>query len=269
MIGIIGGSGLYKLAGLTIHETKKIKTPFGEPSDSYTIGRLGNEEIVFLPRHSHLHNIPPHRVNYRANILGMQKLGVDKIIAVSAVGGINLTFATGDIVIPDQIIDFTKNREHTFFDGDPVTHVDFTEPFCPDLRTEIIETAEMVNVGIHSHGTYLCVEGPRYETAAEIRFFGSIGADLVGMTAMPEAILARESGICYALVSVVTNQAAGISKEELNTKEVVVTMQKSMDKIKGLLLGITGQMEGPSKCTCRKALEKAGITSSAATQNED
>ena len=259
-IGIIGGSGLYELPGFNLEETRKIETPFGEPSDVYRLGTLGDRKVVFLPRHASRHNIPPHQVNYRANIFGMQHLEVERIIAVSAVGGIHSDFTPGDLVVPDQIIDMTKNRKNTFYEGEPVTHVDFTEPFCSGLQREIATAADKLGIALHSGGTYLCVEGPRYETAAEIRFFASIGAGLVGMTAMPEAVLARELGLCYSLVSVVTNPAAGISKEKLNTDEVVVVMQQSLDRVKELLKVTANQMTGAKECSCAQSLDRAAIT---------
>jgi 5'-methylthioadenosine phosphorylase len=254
MIGIIGGSGLYKIPGFRVKETVTVKTPYGEPSDDYVAGELSGRDLIFLPRHSSRHDIPPHEVNYIANIWGFKKLGVDRVIAVNAVGGINSDFEVGKIVIPDQIMDFTRSRISTFYTRGEVVHVDFTEPFCPELRAVLLSSSESCAVKVAYGGTYVCVEGPRLETASEIRFFSSIGADIVGMTVMPEAILAREVELCYASLSVVTNYAAGITSKKLTTREVIETFEKSMEKIKMLLSGAVSLIPEERRCPCKDAL---------------
>lgn len=259
-IGIIGGSGLYEIKGLTIKKRKKITTPFGKPSEQYIIGKLGNTEIIFLPRHGSHHNIPPHIINYRANIWGFKKLGVNRVISVSAVGGIKKGLNPGDIVISDQIIDMIKNRKSTFYDGKTgVVHIDFTNPYCPEIRQILLRAGRRARVSLKDGGAYVAVEGPRLETAAEIRSFDVLGGDVVGMTGMPEASLARELEICYSGISVVANYAAGISKKKLTTTEVMEAMGASTEKIKRLLKETFKLLPEHRKCPCREALKEAKI----------
>ena len=259
-IGIIGGSGLYEIKGLTIKRRKNIKTPFGKPSGEYLIGQIGNVEVIFLPRHGSRHNIPPHMINFRANIWGFKKLGVERIISASAVGGIKKGLKPGDIVVLDQIIDMTKNRKPTFYDGrDGVVHIDFTEPYCPEMRQIILKAGKLANIPLKNGGTYVAVEGPRLETAAEIRAFGILGSDVVGMTGMPEASLAKELEICYSGISVVANYAAGITKNKLTTKEVIEEMKAATEKLKRLLEKTFAILPEQRKCSCGEALKEAKI----------
>lgn len=259
MIGIIGGSGLYEMPGFKEKERRKVQTPFGEPSDEYIIGHIGERDVVFLSRHSQRHNIPPHRVNYRANIWGLRKLGVERVIAVNAVGGINSSYVPGDLVLPDQIIDFTKCRAATFYEGGDVFHLDFTEPYCPELRMMFQDVSAGAGLKLINSGTYVCTEGPRLETAAEIRLFRMIGADLVGMTGMPESILSRELELCYAAVMVVTNLAAGLSGKKLTTTEVLETMRLSMERVKTLISRVIAEIQPKRGCPCKDALKGAGM----------
>jgi 5'-methylthioadenosine phosphorylase len=259
-IGIIGGSGLYEIKGLSIKKRERITTPFGKPSDKYLIGKLGNADVIFLPRHGGHHAIPPHMINYRANIWGFKKLGVSRIISVSAVGGIKKGLTPGSIVVMDQIIDMTKNRKSTFYNGrNGVVHIDFTEPFCPEMRQIILKAGKLAKVSLINVGTYVAVEGPRLETASEIKAFSLLGADVVGMTGMPEALLARELEICYSGISVVANYAAGISKKKLTTTEVMEVMKASTEKIKHLLKETFTLLPEHRKCPCREALKEAKI----------
>ncbi|UCE72160.1 MAG: S-methyl-5'-thioadenosine phosphorylase [Nitrospiraceae bacterium] len=234
--GVIGGSGLYEIKGLTVKGKKNITTPYGKPSDDYLIGSMGDREIVFLPRHGKGHGIPPHMINYRANIWGFRKLGVNNIIAISAVGGIRKGMNPGDIVVLDQVLDMTRNRKSTFYNGKGgVVHIDFTEPYCPDLRSMLLKAGRSARVALKKEGTYVAVDGPRLETASEIKSFAILGGDVVGMTGMPEASLAREVEICYAGISVVANFAAGISRRKLSVLEVMEAMHGATEKIKKLL----------------------------------
>jgi 5'-methylthioadenosine phosphorylase len=242
---------------LEITDTVKVQTPYGEPSDAYRIGMLSGKEIAFLPRHGSMHNIPPHRINYRANIRGFRELGVSRIISVGATGGISTEMRPGAIVILDQIIDMTSNREATFFDGGEVVHIDLTEPFCPELRRSLLDASGNSGVKAIDGGTYIAVNGPRLETAAEIRMFGMIGADVVGMTGMPEASLAREAEICFAGISVVTNAAAGISEGKLTATEVIDSMKASTEKIRVLLKAFFSAGDIGSSCSCRSSLSNA------------
>ncbi|MBI5102667.1 MAG: S-methyl-5'-thioadenosine phosphorylase [Nitrospirae bacterium] len=254
--GFIGGSGLYDLPGLEKIDEVEVDTPYGKPSGSYRVGKLGGREIIFLARHGSGHTIPPHRINYRANIWGFRHLGVSRLLSVFAAGGISADIKPGDIVVPDQIIDVTGGRASTFFDEQEVVHIDFTEPFCPDLREQVAGAAERSGIPIARKGTYICVNGPRLETAAEIRAYSVLGADLVGMTAMPEACLAREAEICYAGLSIVTNYAAGISGRKLTVSEVKETMASSEVRIRTILEGLMRTDIRPPSCLCRETLSR-------------
>jgi len=259
IFGVISGSGLYDIPGLEITDTVKLSTPYGEPSDVYRIGVLAGKEVAFLPRHGTMHHIQPHKINYRANIWGFRELGVKRIISISASGGINIGMKPGAITVPDQLIDMTEGRQSTFFDEDEVVHIDFTKPFCPDMRSYIFKASGESGVAVTGTGTYICTNGPRLETAAEIKAFSVLGADMVGMTAMPEAVLTRELEVCFAGISVITNYAAGIAEKKLSAAEVVETMQASSEKV-GLLLKAFFALDFPEpSCSCRKALEDAKI----------
>jgi 5'-methylthioadenosine phosphorylase len=259
-IGVIGGSGLYEIKGLKVKQRKKITTPFGRPSADYIISHIKNTEVVFLPRHGTRHNIPPHKINYRANIWGLKKLGIKKIISVSAVGGINKGLKPGNIVVLEQVIDMTKHRKSTFYDGKSgVVHIDFTYPYCPEMHRLILKAGRRIGVSLKQGGTYVAVEGPRLETAAEIRAFDKLGCDVVGMTGMPETSLARELEICYSGVSVVANYAAGMSKKKLTATEVMEAMGASTEKIKRLLKETFSLLSEHRTCPCKDALKEAKI----------
>ncbi|MDW8468832.1 MAG: S-methyl-5'-thioinosine phosphorylase [Burkholderiales bacterium] len=211
MLAIIGGSGLSRLATLEGERRQAVRTPYGEPSGPLTFGRIRGRDVVFLARHGYGHTIAPHRVNYRANIWALKEQGVEGVISVASVGGIRAEFGPGTLVIPHQIIDYTWGRRSTFFDGpgDPVVHIDFTEPYAPALRARLLAAARACGEPVHDGGVYAATQGPRLETAAEIDRLERDGADIVGMTGMPEAALAREAGLAYAAIAVVANHAAG------------------------------------------------------------
>lgn len=258
-IGIIAGSGIQELGCEDIVSIQKVETPYGDPSDLYRVCNISGTELIFLPRHGIPHHIPPHKINYRANLWGFSSLGVKEIISINAVGGINEALRPGDIVIPDQIIDMTQGRTNTFFDRDEVVHIDFTEPFCDSLRELLCCAGEKARIPLIRSGTYVCTNGPRLETKAEIRYFSKIGADIVGMTLMPEASLARELEICFVSISVITNYAAGIAKNKLTTTEVIETMRASIEKIRMLLrefIIIKGEGK-KGRCLCQEALKEA------------
>jgi 5'-methylthioadenosine phosphorylase len=260
MIGLIGGSGLYDIDGLEMREDISLSTPYGAPSSIYKRGIMGGTEFVFLARHGLPHRIPPHKVNYLANIWGFKSLGVERIVSISAVGGINSLMHPGSLIVLDQIIDMTMGaRASTFYNDEKVVHVDFTRPYCPILRDVLIKAAGSAGLNIKNNGTYICVNGPRLETAKEIQFFSSIGSDVVGMTAMPEAVLARELEICFAGISVVTNYAAGISSSPLTTAEVVATMNNSAANVKSLLKEMTSHIPPERLCACKDALKDSEI----------
>ena len=259
-IGVIGGSGLYEIKGFVLKNKKRVNTPFGKPSEQYLIGKVGSTEVIFLPRHGRQHNIPPHMINYRANIWGFKKLGVERIISVSAVGGIKKGLKPGDIVVLDQVLDYTKCRKSTFYEGeDGVVHIDFTEPFCREIRDLLIKAGTRVGISLKRGGTYVAVEGPRLESASEIKGFKILGGDVVGMTGMPEASLARELEICYSGLSVVANYAAGISKTKLTVAEVMTAMKDATENIKRLLKEAFAVIPDKRRCQCKNALKDAKV----------
>jgi len=211
MLGIIGGSGLDQLSGLEITERLACTTPYGEPSADLVFGILRGQELVFLPRHGADHSIAPHRINYRANLWALHAQGVRNVVAVSTVGGITKRMVAGALVVPDQVIDYTHGRESTYFDGikQPLQHIDFTLPFCADIRCRLLAAGRVAGYELLDGATYGATQGPRLETAAEISRMERDGTDIVGMTGMPEAVLARELGLSYAMLAVVVNPAAG------------------------------------------------------------
>ena len=236
-IGIIGGTGLTEIKGLKITGQKKIKTPFGKPSAAYVIGKLKGKKVIFLARHGNPHRYPPHKVNYRANIWGFKKLGVKHIISIAAVGGITKAMKPAHIAIPDQIIDYSYGRNHTFFakNLEEVTHIDFSYPYTKKLRNQLIKLATKKNIAISPMATYGCTQGPRLETAAEILRLENDGCDIVGMTGMPEAGLARELEISYATIAVVANWGAGKSAGEITMEEIHQHLSKGMGNAVQLL----------------------------------
>ncbi|BCO30419.1 putative S-methyl-5'-thioinosine phosphorylase [Thiohalobacter sp. COW1] len=238
-LAIIGGSGLDKLKNLEIERREVLQTPYGEPSGPLTHGRISGTQVVFLPRHGSGHTIPPHKVNYRANIWALHHIGIQDIIAVAAVGGITRGMAPATLAFPDQIIDYTWGRENTFFDDDDsaVTHIDFTYPYCIELRRKLIETTRRGGITAIERGTYGATQGPRLETAAEIDRLERDGCDMVGMTGMPEAALAAEKGMCYASCAVVANWAAGRGEGDghITMEEIEVHLKNAMTKVRGLL----------------------------------
>ncbi|MGH8705892.1 MAG: S-methyl-5'-thioinosine phosphorylase, partial [Burkholderiales bacterium] len=211
MLAIIGGSGLSQLASLEVTRRKVVRTPYGAPSAALTFGRIRGHETVFLARHGYGHTIAPHQVNYRANIWSLKEEGVEAVVSVASVGGIRREYGPGALVLPDQIIDYTWGRRSTFFEGagNPVTHIDFTQPYAAGLRARILAAAKACGEAIAERGVYAATQGPRLESAAEINRLERDGAEVVGMTGMPEASLAREAGLEYAAIAVVANHAAG------------------------------------------------------------
>jgi 5'-methylthioadenosine phosphorylase len=256
-IGIIAGSGFYEIEGVEVKEVKRLTTPYGEPSDIYRICEMSGVEIAFLTRHGTPHRIPPHRINYRANIWGFRELGVERVLSVNAAGGISRRLRPGDLVIADQIIDLTQGRASTFYDENEVVHIDFTAPFCNELRATLISAGEESGTETKGSGTYICVNGPRLESKAEIEYFSMIGADIVGMTVMPETCLARELELCFSCIAVVTNYAAGISEKRLTTTEVMETMKRSLERVRNLIAEALTMIPGSRTCDCKNALKEA------------
>jgi len=211
MLAIIGGSGLTRLPGLTMTQREVVRTPYGEPSGAVSHGSLDGHPLIFLPRHGAGHTIPPHLVNYRANLWALKSLGVTDVVSIATVGAIHPELAPGRLCVPDQIIDYTHGREHTYtlYGEESVTHLDFTWPYCEDLRRQCLAAIAAAGEDALARGVYACVQGPRLETKAEIDRLAGDGADMVGMTGMPEAYLARELGLCYAAIAASVNWAAG------------------------------------------------------------
>lgn len=250
---IIGGTGVYTPLLFEREEEQLVKTPYGNVTCK--TGSYQNRDIVFIARHNSEHKIPPHKINYAANIWALKHLGVKCIIATNAVGSANREIGVGDFVIIDQFLDFTKSRRCTFFNGEntPVVHVDVTDPYCSTLRKLLIDVGGDLGLKIHERGCYACFEGPRYETAAEIKMVGMLGGDVVGMTNVPEVVLAREAGICYAAVCVVTNMGAGISEGILKHKEVSELMAKNIDKVRLLALETLTAVPDDICCSCKQS----------------
>lgn len=257
-LAVIGGTGVYDPSMLENVARIDVDTPFGPVSCQS--GTMAGKSVVFIPRHGSRHSIPPHLINYRANIWALKKLGVGKIIATTAVGSLNQAMKPGDFVLADQFLDFTKNRIPTFYEGGErgVAHVDLTHPYCPCLRREMLVLARQHGLSAHESGCYVCTEGPRFETPAEIRAFAKLGGDVVGMTGVPEAVLAREAEICYATVSMVTNYAAGISRECLTHQEVLDTMKQNSANIRQLIVSTLAATELDTDCDCNHALKEFG-----------
>ena len=237
-LAIIGGTGLSSLAGLDIIEQKVIDTPFGEPSGAISIGRIDGESIVFLPRHGVGHTLPPHKINYRANMWALHSVGAKQIIAIAAVGGIREDLSPGILAVPDQIIDYTYGREQSFFSYDFTAdkHLDFTYPYDETLRQAILQAAKKKQISLINGGTYGATQGPRLETAAEIKRMAQDGCAMVGMTGMPEAYLARELAIPYATCALSVNWAAGLTSGTITMEQIELTLAEGMDQVKQLLL---------------------------------
>jgi 5'-methylthioadenosine phosphorylase len=256
--GIIGGTGVYDPQIWQAAREQTVTTKFG--SVIVQVGSYNGKEIAFLPRHGANHSVPPHLINYRANILAMQTLGVQKIVATAAVGSLNPAMAPGDFVLVDQFMDFTKQRPLTFHEGGEqgVVHIDLTEPYCSELRAVLKSAARVTGLRVLAGGNYVCTEGPRFETPAEIRMYRLLGGDLVGMTSVPEVVLAREAEICYATVAMVTNFAAGISPTNLTHSEVVETMNQNNDNLRSLVMKTMEIITEERNCPCQFALQELG-----------
>ncbi len=261
-IGIIGGSGLYDPGILTNSREIKVYTPYGEPSDLITIGNIEGKTVAFIPRHGKRHRIPPHKINYRANIWALKELGVKWVISVSAVGSLRMDYKPGNFVIPDQFIDMTKSREYTFFDGPIVAHVSMADPFCNHLRNIIVQTAKELNITVHDSGTYVCIEGPRFSTRAESRIWREVyKADIIGMTLVPEVNLACEMQMCYATIAMVTDYDVFADKP-VTAEEVTKVMSENTENAKRLLYAVIKKIpERPQEelCSCCNSLRTALI----------
>jgi len=263
-VGIIGGSGFYNIEGIKKIKKVRVKTPFGMPSDDYVTGVLEGRDVVFLARHGSGHRITPTDLNYRANIYGMKKLGVDKIISISACGSLRKELKPLDIVIPDQFVDrTTQARRMTFFGEGIVGHIQFAEPFCPVLSKSLYEAGRKVGAKVHLGGTYLNMEGPQFSTKAESKLYRSWGMDIIGMTNLAEAKLAREAEICYATLACITDYDCWYMDEaceSVSIEMVLANLSKNVDAAKRILKALLPNIEGSRHCICASALENAVVT---------
>lgn len=255
-LALIGGTGVYDPEILADLREERVETPYGQVL--VQVGRFRGEEIAFMARHGEGHRVPPHRINYRANIWALRLLGAERVVTTAATGTMNPELAPGEFVFVDQFIDFTRNRTYTFYEGGEagVAHVDFSEPYCPELRRTLAEAAMALDMKHHPAGCYVCTEGPRFETPAEIRMFRQLGGDLVGMTNVPEAVLAREAGLCYATVAMPTNWAAGISATPLTHQEVVEVMAQNTARVRALIMEALVNIPRERACRCREGAEQ-------------
>lgn len=260
-IGVVGGSGLYEMEGIEDIEEVEVSTPFGRPSDRLTLGTLEGVRVAFLPRHGKGHRILPTELPSRANIYALKSLGVERIIAVSACGSLKEAYPPGHIVVPDQLYDRTRNREreYTFFGQGMVAHVGLADPFCSDLSGWLHEAGRQEGAAIHLGGTYVCIEGPTFSTKAESQVYRSQGFDVIGMTAIPEAKLAREAEVCYAMLAMVTDY--DVWRGEPVTQEMVFqTMMRNVATAKAIVRATLSRITGERTCSCATALHKAVVT---------
>ncbi len=260
-IGIIGGSGLYGMEGLTNIEERSIRTPFGNPSDSFIIGRLNGRKAAFLARHGRGHRISPSEINFRANIYAMKELGVERIISVSAVGSMREKIKPGDMVIPDQFFDHTKRRISTFFGEGVVAHVSFADPVCPELADLLFQEGERAGAVMHKGGTYLCIEGPQFSTRGESNIYRGWQVDVIGMTNVTEAKLAREAEICYSTLAMATDYDCWHTTEEAVSAEAVIKiLMKNVETSKKIIKGAICGIPKDRNCPCRDALKDSIMT---------
>ncbi len=263
-IGIIGGSGVYDIEGVKLIKNMKVSTPFGMPSDDIKIGDLNGIKIAFLPRHGVGHRFTPSEVNYRANIFAMKKIGVEKIISVSACGSLKEEIKPRDFVIPDQLFDRTKCRPSTFFGEGIVVHVGFAEPFCPSIRKILVDASRELKLPVHDGGTYVCMEGPQFSTKAESKVYRSLGFSIIGMTNIPESKLAREAEMCYATIALATDYDVWKENEEVSVEKVMGNLKYLTSNVKLLIKAAVMKLAAGDGCCgsgCRDALKYAIQTS--------
>jgi 5'-methylthioadenosine phosphorylase len=260
-LAVIGGSGLYDIEALTDVQEVKLSTPFGEPSDAIIIGRLSGRRVAFLPRHGRGHCISPAEINSRANIYALRSLGARQVVAVSACGSLRDAYAPRDIVVPDQLFDHTRQRPPSFFGRGLVVHISFADPFCPRLSQLLFEAARQAGATVHKGGTFITIEGPRFSTKAESQVYRSWGMDIIGMTAVPEAQLAREAEMCYAVMAHVTDRDVGHETEDPVTVTAVVTnLMANVQLAKQAIANLAGVLPAEVDCACHHALQEAIIT---------
>jgi len=260
-IGVIGGSGLYEIEGISGVEEVSLNTPFGPPSDKIVVGKLEGVNVAFLPRHGRGHRIPPTDVPFRANIYALKSLGVERIIAINSVGSLKADLKPGELLIPDQLIDRTRSRVNTFFRESIAVHIPFADPFCPVLSRVVYEAAQKAGATVHKGGTYVVMEGPAFSTRAESRLHRSWGADVIGMTALPEAKLAREAEICYAVIACITDYDSWHEGFEPVTAEIIInTLRQNIATAKKIIKLALGKIPEKRDCDCGSALRTAIVT---------
>jgi len=255
---IIGGTGVYDPALLEDAERHTIETPYG-PAE-FTLGTYAGKRVAFMPRHGYNHGVAPHKINYRANIRALKEIGVHTVLATAAVGSLKEEYKPGDLVLVNDFIDMTKSRPLTYYEGAPegVVHIDLSDAYCGRIRGHVRETAQENGIDLVDGGIYVCTEGPRFETPAEIRMYAAWGGDVVGMTTVPEVILAKESEMCYATVGMITNYCAGIAPHPLTHQEVIDTMKDNVQKIRELFFRVIERGTGERTCACPHALAELG-----------
>jgi 5'-methylthioadenosine phosphorylase len=267
--GVIGGSGLYELPGLTAVERARPSTPFGEPSDEFVIGRLGGTRLVFLPRHGRGHRLLPSELPSRANLFGLKQLGCDSVVAVSAVGSLREEIAPGHVVVPDQFIDRTQGRPSTFFGRGVVAHVQFADPFCPNLSQALARAARGAGATVHAGGVYVCMEGPQFSTRAESHLYRSWGAHVIGMTNLQEAKLAREAELCFATLALATDYDCwNTAHADVDIGDVLRVLSANVDLARRTVAALAGALPARRGCPCPDALKHAIITERSAIPAE-
>ena len=260
-LGVIGGSGLYQMDALENARPVAVTTPYGDPSDKFIVGNIGDQEVAFLPRHGIGHRILPSELNFRANIYALKKLGCEAVLSVSAVGSLREDIAPGHVVIPDQFIDRTRGRKSTFFGDGVVAHVGFANPFCAPLSQAVIGSAKGAGATTHEGGTYICMEGPLFSTRAESHLYRSWGGNIIGMTNLQEAKLAREAELCFATLALATDYDCWRDEEEsVEITDVLSVLQSNAKLAQEIVAGVASQMREARDCRCRSALEHAIIT---------
>ncbi len=266
---VIGGSGLYTMPGLEDTAEHNISTPFGDPSAPIITGTLEGQHIAFLARHGVGHHINPSEINYRANIYALKSMGVERIVSVSACGSLRDDYAPGEIVIPDQLFDMTKDRKRTFFEGGMVAHISVADPFCPELSADILKSVQKTEATVHKGGSFITIEGPRFSTRAESNTFRAWGMSIIGMTASPEAFLAREAEICFGIMAHVTDYDVWhISEEPVTVEMVIKTLMKNTKVAQEAIRNLAKTYTSKRNCACENALADALITQPRVTPSE-
>lgn len=256
-VGVFGGSGFYSF--LDDVDEVRVDTPYGEPSAPVTIGSVGGIDVAFLPRHGRKHELPPHMINYRANVYALKSLGVERVIGPCAAGSLQPHVRPGDFVISDQLVDRTSGRKDTFYDGPETTHVSFADPYCPELRSLAFATGKDLGIPVHERGTVVTIQGPRFSTRAESRWFASAGWEVINMTQYPEAYLARELEMCYVNIALITDYDVGVEGEvpPVSHEAVIEVFNANNDKLRALLFALVPKIPAERACICARALQGA------------